>query len=921
MLPWLFLLSLMTGLEASDSFLEIPPVKLLSAELIANRFPAADNCSRSRRTRIENGYDENATRTDIEELNDYPSLRMILNPGGCAYYEFDEVKFDEFNMFITPAMKEGENGHESWCDKAHVKVFVNSNGTESENPLMFKCFDNENDPDYDPCSSASCTHNVSNIFPKNNEYDVPLDVTICHESENYPFQEAKASLWEIKFSRKNDTSAAEGVFEEEARNRISDIKDIDEFNTQLSIISMVGERGAGKSTIASLLSGNSSMFQTGHSSDGTTTEGADISSTFPSIDWTNNLNKKIEGNITIPEKNYPLLFIDSEGMGVRGSEFDFITTSPPAIIAKMIVFLSSGPFVTDKLLQSINNYMNGLDNIVFDGDSSTTVGVELCNKRNYGKFIAVQNKMPGEATDDKLYKDLYTEEPEEIIGAKVRNRIRRKIHSCFDEYDVVGIPYLDPFREPVDYDLLFEQQSDRFQRSLEKLGNWTVDKLSTPRDVTVAGEERELNAANAESIISTVISEANKGVIDLNGFDSFWEMTKSEIEIYLRDQAEELEFLSENCNQLTTGHGFECTACVCKYRNQYIENVKDYVDVILDIATVDAAKRFNIDLESYVAIFQVEVLDPWYTDTSCSNGELIIEPTENICDTSINTLNIATIRCQMLFMCGNEIPIQVPLSGSSIAIFTESIWIDRHTTIKNISIARANDGKPGSEVGEKGNDGANGIHFPNLEITANTLIYGSDNEILYTTKGQDGGNGGNGAKGKANTDPPHGTVPTPKEVCVRGERYERHNHHYYHNDDVNCDTFWERMTTCYDEYSEDYYRWIDYEDHCGFEGAEGGNGGTGGNPGTLTIFGDAQNYLEPKYPENPIESIDGQKGEKGPIGDGIHFTLTYEALHEWHRHAHCGFWFWDQYCRDWENINYDTYEPVSEHIDSTKLIC
>merc|ERR1712038_1162642 len=114
---------------------------------------------------------------------------------------------------------------------------------------MFKCFDNENDPDYDPCSSASCTHNVSNIF------------------------------------RKNNTSAAEGVFEEEARNRISDIKDIDEFNTQLSIISMVGERGAGKSTIASLLSGNSSMFQTGHSSDGTTTEGADISSTFPSIDW------------------------------------------------------------------------------------------------------------------------------------------------------------------------------------------------------------------------------------------------------------------------------------------------------------------------------------------------------------------------------------------------------------------------------------------------------------------------------------------------------------------------------------------------------------------------------------------------------------------------------------------------------------
>ena len=31
----------------------------------------------------------------------------------------------------------------------------------------------------------------------------------------------------------------------------------------------------------------------------------------------------------------PLFLIDSEGMGVRGDAFDFITTSPPAVIAKV----------------------------------------------------------------------------------------------------------------------------------------------------------------------------------------------------------------------------------------------------------------------------------------------------------------------------------------------------------------------------------------------------------------------------------------------------------------------------------------------------------------------------------------------------------------------------------------------------------
>ena len=51
-----------------------------------------------------------------------------------------------------------------------------------------------------------------------------------------------------------------GLFEEDARNRLRELSAQPEFNDQLSMVSIVGSRGVGKSTVCSLLSGNSSMF-------------------------------------------------------------------------------------------------------------------------------------------------------------------------------------------------------------------------------------------------------------------------------------------------------------------------------------------------------------------------------------------------------------------------------------------------------------------------------------------------------------------------------------------------------------------------------------------------------------------------------------------------------------------------------------
>ena len=121
---------------------------------------------------------------------------------------------------------------------------------------------------------------------------------------------------------------------EGAKERFQLAQTIPEFNKQLTLVSIVGARGVGKSTVTSLLSGNHSMFTTGSGSVGTTTTGADISTIIPSTDYASILGGHL-GIALNTNETLPLFLIDSEGMGVRGDTFDFITTSPPAVIAKV----------------------------------------------------------------------------------------------------------------------------------------------------------------------------------------------------------------------------------------------------------------------------------------------------------------------------------------------------------------------------------------------------------------------------------------------------------------------------------------------------------------------------------------------------------------------------------------------------------
>ena len=117
---FLFLLLIINLTLGSHDFLQEIPVKLLDIRSVASRYPASNS---SHRIKVENGHvcnhiehifldifvvkffqDEEAKRSPNDELNNFPELKLILEPGGCAYYEFP-VNPEETNSFIQPARK------------------------------------------------------------------------------------------------------------------------------------------------------------------------------------------------------------------------------------------------------------------------------------------------------------------------------------------------------------------------------------------------------------------------------------------------------------------------------------------------------------------------------------------------------------------------------------------------------------------------------------------------------------------------------------------------------------------------------------------------------------------------------------------------------------------------------------------------
>ena len=88
-------------------------------------------------------------------------------------------------------------------------------------------------------------------------------------------------------------------------------------------------------------------------------------------------------------------------MSFRGDEVDFVTTGPVAIVANIIVWITTGRMRPPEILGKIADYMDGLDRI--------TMGDANGDQQSYGEFIIVLNmRTQTKATATKISTKTYS---------------------------------------------------------------------------------------------------------------------------------------------------------------------------------------------------------------------------------------------------------------------------------------------------------------------------------------------------------------------------------------------------------------------------------------------------------------------------------------------------------------------------------
>lgn len=412
----------------------------------------------------------------------------------------------------------------------------------------------------------------------------------------------------------------------------------------------------------------------------------------------------------------------------------------------------------------------------------------------------------------------------------------------------------------MDYPIL----DGRFKDGLGKIAQSVMQRADAPRIVTVAGMSRELNASNAEVIIGTVIEEANKGQIDLTGFDSFWTYIKQDIIAKLGAVDKDFSPIADNCEQVEAG--YHCSSCVCSYRNTIVDGALVEASQILELARSQALSIYGVNLDEDINAFYEETLGPWEKEKTCTGDKRSFSCDTSICDISemYAILNGRTqssdVSCSLLFICGSSI------ISSSSSISADGIYVADGASFQNTDIGKSDNGADATTAGGHGGDGSPGAGAPSMSITANYKLPSSAETILFTSKGGSGGNGGNGKEGEDKT----GRIPAgpldAKAVTQTGTQYD-----YTHSSSSHCGGH------CHTDDEYWYFRQELIFDACGGNGGNGGNGGAGGAAGQLTVSGNSGIGAR----NTRLESAGGSPGSAAAGASGLDVARTYLG---WHRH-------------------------------------
>ena len=796
-----------------------------------------------------------------------PEQELVLPPGGQALYKLPMNKEYLFLM-IKPGKKEEGSGS-PFSNKANITVAAATTEEASWAGLGVEVNCSQNSHSSSSVASYYCTLDLA---PLQNPLPDFIFITIAVPAE----ETRNAYLWQLHLSPLDDSERVEATFQDDGRQLMRQTQQDPASDTWLTMVSIVGNTGVGKSTVASLLSGNETMFKAKASTAGTTTIGADISTIIPANDYSQRMEAVLEmGPLYDPDQSRPLFMIDSEGMSFRGNEVDFVTTGPVAVIANIIIWITTNRLRPTDILEDVADYMQGLDRI--------TMGDQTSDGQDYGEFVIVLNMM--QETDQGVSDDEICSELMNWGSSDEDDAIREEMEMRFKEIVCIGLPTIAPDDFPLEYPTLAKYP--RFREGLHKLGNRMLQESETPLDVRVGNSVYEMNSTEAETIIGMMIDAANQGNIDLSDIcNVLFSISKEKVIQELGKITTEMQYASEGmCDNATQ----VCTNCVCNYRNEAVRSVETKVTNDITFA-MEEAETLCADPKVRESIGEIieDILNPWKYQNLC-NGILKkkLDP-KQVCDISELQNQFddfheddLLIECDVLHICDTT-----TIHNFALSLVTNQIFISNGAVVEQRPKKAAN-GDDAQDIDTTGGDGLPGETGRGITLlVSGSLLTGSQQKLAVVLHGGEGGDGGQGGPGNPAVPGSGGVAGAPggngangskgedgfiyKSVDTSGDAksctdviHGKDNSHGGNNDwgrDDHC---------CHVGNCVTHKRWILYtwhyyaESECD-EARINGKPGTAGGPGTDGEDGGAGGNATPAT-RGADGGRGGDGGESGPL--------------------------------------------------------
>lgn len=195
----------------------------------------------------------------------------------------------------------------------------------------------------------------------------------------------------------------------------------------LKLITIWGRARTGKSFLMNLLSGQAGAFKV-KPGNIPCTLGVDALTSFPTY----------EEFLGIPPAATRSLgrigFLDAEGQGDKGIDYDTILTAPLLLVSKVTIFNWMGSVAKDELLQKLG--------VLADAARKIQIGEVAKSRREYRIFGHLHIILRDQPNVDDVQQYLLEEEdgPATDEAAEVRNKIRKIIKQSFASCHIWGFP-------------------------------------------------------------------------------------------------------------------------------------------------------------------------------------------------------------------------------------------------------------------------------------------------------------------------------------------------------------------------------------------------------------------------------------------------------------------------------------------------